>query len=718
MSAGQSADTEAQRQLALAAAHEQAAAQARATAAKYGIAAVTEKETARKLAPLAAAGYHFLADRQWLGSRRAQVDLVVIGPGGVFIVDTKAWAEVQIVSGNAGDRIYRGQADVTDDVMKLADLANDVEGALAEVGLAPGEVHATIALAGRSGISARVRPVEVVGDGDILRHIASCGQRLTDLQVNTVLAAALDFLPPVGAPAPVNAALPEPVIEAPPAAIEQGELVSEEEIEAALLEGLMAAPIEQWMTFLHPAQAKIVRRSYHGPSRIRGAAGTGKTVVGLHRAAYLARTRPGSKVLVTTYVRTLPKVLGSLLERMAPDVADCVEFSGVHQFARRILDERGIDIHLNKTLIDNAWNKAWNDRGRESGLAQARVTTDYWREEVTSVIKARGITRFDQYADLARTGRRHRLTLEQRREVWDLYRSYEDNLRHFGTRDWQDMILLAAAELVREPCRDYASVIVDEAQDLSAAAVRMLHSLVGDAPDGLTLIGDGQQSIYPGGYTLSELGIAVTGRAAVLDINYRNTREIIEFAGRMVVGDEFSDIDEVASQPVLNAADVAGQVTRSGPVPEVVQFGSWKARRNAVVERVRAVTRDVGTNLGDVAVLCVGNGAAADVREDLHRAGIASADLLDYDGSSSDAVKVGTIKRAKGLEFKQVLLADVRSKWLAGSSRPQTSATASSGEPKDESPKDEATREKETLLRRELYVAMTRARDGLWVGVV
>jgi len=235
-----------------------------------------------------------------------------------------------------------------------------------------------------------------------------------------------------------------------------------------------------------------------------------------------------------------------------------------------------------------------------------------------------------------------------------------------------------------------------------------LHSLVGDAPDGLTLIGDGQQSIYPGGYTLAELGISVTGRAVVMDINYRNTREVLGFAQRMVEGDEVADI-EGGVATVLREGDVAGRATRTGAQPVVESFATWGARFAAVTERVRAVTREVGTGLGAVGVLCVGTRAAKEVHDVLRAAGIATVDLLDYDGTQADAVKVGTIKRAKGLEFKQVLMADVRAEWLADGA---LGASVGPGEVDD----DQA--EQRTLLRRELYVAMTRARDGLWIGVV
>lgn len=692
MPAGGSADAEARRQLALADAHAQAAADARATAARYSLAATTEARTAQVLAPLTAVGHHLLADRQWPGSRRAQVDLVVVGPGGVFIVDTKAWAEVAIQR----DRIFRGQEDVTDDVLRLADLAYTVEGDLAEVGLAPGEVHAVVVLAGRARVNERVGPVEVVGEKDVLRHIASRGNRLTPAQVDAVLARTMSLFPVVGAPAPVAPVLPEPVI-APPAPPEQGSLLSDEEIQSALLDGILASPIEEWMSFLHPAQAKLVRRSFNGPSRIRGAAGTGKTVVGLHRAAYLARTRPGP-VLVTTFIRTLPDVLEQMLARMAPDVVGRVEFSGVHEFARRVLDERGIDVRVRPAAVDQAFERAWTASGAEAALGGTARQARYWKDELAHVIKGRGLTRFESYAELARAGRPYRLSVEQRRSVWALYQAYDADLRSQYVHDYADVILLAEAELRRRPLdRPYSAVIVDEAQDLTCAMVRMLHGLVGDEPDGLTLIGDGQQSIYPGGFSLAELGISLAGRGTVLDVNYRNTAEILAFAQALVADDEFADLEGAVARGDLPAA-----VPRTGPRPLIEQCATWKGRDARLVARVREVVRDVGTGLGDVGVLCVTKAGVRAAVAALRGAGVRVIELTDYDGTPVEAVKVGTVKRAKGLEFKQVLLADARADDLASAGPPAGAAE----------------REHWELRRRELYVGMTRARDGLWVGVV
>lgn len=692
MTAGQSAEAEARRQAALAEQYAAAAAEARASAGRYGVAAVTEKRTMQVLAPLAAVGMYFLADRRWPGSRRAQVDLVAIGPQGVFIVDTKAWKDVSMRSG----RIHRGDEDVTEDVLVLADLADTIEGDLAEVGLAPGEVHAVAVLAGHGGIGEKVGPVDVVGEKDILRYIAARGSRLTESQVDRVLGRSLTLLPQVHAAPEPAPTLPEPVVPAA-SSPEPEELISESAVEAALLEGILAQPIEEWMSFLHPNQAKLVRRSFSGPSRIRGAAGTGKTVVGLHRAAYLARTRPG-RILFATFVRTLPAVMRQQLQRMAPDVVDRVQFTGVHRFALDLLAERGVACKVDGKRASALFDEAWRAVPKDSPLHAKGLTKRYWKDEVDHVLKGRGITQFHEYADLPRTGRTHRLTLPQREAMWALYQDYDARLRAARIHDFADVILLAEAELARKPLDDeYVAVVIDEAQDLSCAMVRTLHSLVGDTPDGLTLIGDGQQSIYPGGYTLAEAGISVVGRGVVMDTNYRNTSEILSFAHDVIAGSEYADIEgEVAR------GERPADVPRHGPVPTIERCVTRREHDGLLVDRVREAVTAIGTGLGDVAVLCVSTYGVRDALRTLRSAGCPVIELETYDGAPVDAVKVGTIKRAKGLEFKQVLMPYLK--------EPQVGM----GEP----PVDGAERERWELERRELFVGATRARDGLWLGVV
>src|SRR5204863_2732601 len=86
-----------------------------------------------------------------------------------------------------------------------------------------------------------------------------------------------------------------------------------------VLEGWADGTIEDWMIFLSPVQRRAVDRAVGGPGRVAGGPGTGKSVVGLHRAVAFARERhEGQKVLMTSFVNTVPGVLEGLFERLAP----------------------------------------------------------------------------------------------------------------------------------------------------------------------------------------------------------------------------------------------------------------------------------------------------------------------------------------------------------------------------------------------------------------
>jgi hypothetical protein len=708
--AGDSAASEALRQRGRARELRRQADEADARAGRFDIAHRTESETAALLAPLAGIGYHLIADRRWPGSSTAQVDMIVVGPSGVFIVDTKAWREVAVHDG----RITRGQEDVTESVAALADMAWNTEKALAEIGLAPGEVHAVVALAGQRHVRASVASVDVIGTRDLIAHITKPKARLTARSVDAVLRAVLEYFPVIsGDPLPdaqtVVPATVLPRLNPEPAPLpELGDHPEfqplpdlrldtlDDEVVDHLLDGVLEAPIEDWMAFLDPAQAKLVRRNFNGPARIRGAAGTGKTVVGLHRAAYLARAT-GGRVLFTTYIRTLPAVLESLLERLAPNMVGRVDFVNVHAFASRLLKERGVAFRIDTLEAQRPFSDAWNAISASSPLRAARFTRRYWEDEIAYVIKGRGLTHFDDYADLARVGRKHALPVDVRQAVWDLYEAYTTNLRQRGVCDFEDTVLLARDAVRELPLDRYDAVIVDEAQDLSCAMVSLLHALVGDRPDGLTLIGDGQQTIYPGGYTLGEVGISLAGRGVVLDVNHRNTAEILEFAKQMVADDQFVDIEGVDG-----AGDAVSEVSRSGEEPGVHHFANREDHDSALLARVEQVLRLVGTGCGDVGILTATNPQADKVRALLDSAAVPSVSLKNYAGKSSDQIRVGTIKRAKGLEFKQVLLPHVPAKLIADA--PETESVAA--------------RERRELDRRELYVGMTRARDGLWVGTL
>ena len=648
------------------------------------------------------AAWHVLADRRWPGTRRANIDVILVGPAGVFVIDVKTWrAEVRVERG----RLWRGDADAQDEVTKLLDQTTAVEEVLAGAGLAPTEVVPLLVLAGRRNVRAHLDRVVLLGEKDLVRELVRRGVRLPPELIDLLIATLDRECPPMpngDAPTPAEDGR-DPRRPAPGRSRSQSRrsgspdaLVSREELWQALLEAAGREPIESWMTWLHPLQARQVNREFSGPSRIRGGAGTGKTVLALHRASYLASR--GRRVLFTSFVRTLPAVHEALFARLAPARPGPVTFVGVHALAsRRLRDNRNrgrVDERGAKACFEQAWESA----GEGSSLPGLGRDKKYWHDEISLVIKGRGLLDFGEYARLARVGRRAPLTPAARADVWHLYEDYQERLAGRGILDWADTLRIAR-DLARSQAAGGAdtgfdAVIVDEVQDLTCVGLQFLHALVGDRPDGLLVVGDGQQAIYPGGFTLSEAGISVVGRSTVLNRNYRNGERILRYALSVVAADPFDDLD---ADPVPGLRDV--ETARRGGT--VVEASEGPATQGAAMRvHIRKLHHQDGVRYGDMAVLAPTNTAAARWRDVLADAEIPVIPLEEYAGTPRDRVKVGTFYRAKGLEFAHVLIPD-RDRYP----RPRFAHES-----------DDAYRERTERERRVLFVAMTRARDGLWLG--
>jgi hypothetical protein len=469
---------------------------------------------------------------------------------------------------------------------------------------------------------------------------------------------------------------------------------------------ILGRPIEDWMIFLHPDQRWMVRRRFEGPARVRGAAGTGKTVVGLHRAAWLAErnreageTRP---VLFTTFIKSLPPVFEALYLRLPGTRAGEVEFVHIDRLAAQVCAAAGDRQVTAPREVEAAFATAYKRHVfRGTPLADAGFGRQYLRDEITSVIKGRGITSLDTYLKIMRTGRRAPMSGRQRAQAWELMLEWDAEMARRGTVDFVDVVRRA-----RDHARDlseprYSSAIVDEAQDLSLVGLQLVRAVVNapgtaDRPDGLLLLGDGAQRIYAGGFKLRQAGVEVRGRTTVLRVNYRNTGEIIGTA-LAVAGN--SPVDDLGEE--FRRGDETAEAPRHGAQPLLVEARDLDGQLDEVVGRIDALTASDGVGPGDVAVLVPTNWMVDRVVRRLKAERIPAQELTRYEGRPNDLVKVGTYHRGKGLEFKAVLLPG-----LSKGVFPR---------PPDEGQSPEEAAEARELAISTLFVAMTRARDVLVV---
>lgn len=468
----------------------------------------------------------------------------------------------------------------------------------------------------------------------------------------------------------------------------------------------LAGDMEDWMLFLAPHQKRLINRTYHGPARIKGVAGSGKTVVAIHRARRLAReaSNRNKKVLFLTYGSRLPNVIDYLLKhlagRNAPElrVVECVT---VHQWCYRFLCDHG-----NCPRVDRTGKTYWKalDHAIARGISLHpgfkiwSRPTRFFKDEIKYAIKGRAISSLEEYLALDRSGRGTALQQSERRAVYTVYEEYQSFLQDRGVWDFDDYIV-EALKLVENGHipNHYMAAVVDEIQDLSAAVMRLIRLIVPEDANDLFLVGDGLQRIYPGGYVLSRLGVNITGRGTVLRKNYRNTQEILQAAHTMMEGQHFDDMDPEESEVSEPEFSI-----RSGHVPILHRARNPGAEIEWIKNKVVELKSQQNYEDKDFAFLY----RWRDPYEDL------------ISGYLSDHMEIVEIKRnaftyfgpgakhttfhsAKGLEFKVVFAVGVTD----GQFVPKDDWSLEGDELEDYMARE----------RRLLYVAMTRARDLLYL---
>jgi hypothetical protein len=465
---------------------------------------------------------------------------------------------------------------------------------------------------------------------------------------------------------------------------------------------LAAAPIEDWMVYLHPSQREVVLRTFTGPARVRGGPGTGKTVVALHRAAELARRLPQSegRILFTTFVNTLPPVFERLYHRIPGAPPGRVDFINVDSLANRFLNDQKRPMPLVLKDTNSAFASVVARKGTPwRRLLETGFTKNYLKDEILSVLKGRGLEHVEQYlTGFQRHGRRTPMGRDQRAAVWALMEAWDAELEARGTVTFPDRVR-GARDVARQLAQPYyRAVIVDEAQDITQIGMEFLHALVdprGDRPrpDSLLLVGDGAQRIYPGGFRLLNAGVDVRGRTTVLRTNFRTTRQIMEAALAVAGAVDIEDLEEE-----YRRGEQVVQSLRDGPRPSLRMFASRGEELTHIAQRIMDLVGD-GRDLGDMLVAAATKTQVDQVLAHLKDAAVPAERLTEYDGATTPKVKVGTYKRSKGLEFKVVLLP-----FLSDSGFPY-------GRGADQG--DDEWKEVREMGLAELFVAMTRARDVL-----
>jgi superfamily I DNA/RNA helicase len=466
--------------------------------------------------------------------------------------------------------------------------------------------------------------------------------------------------------------------------------------EGGTISRLLDGTIEDWMVYLQLEQRSIANAALNGPSRVRGGPGTGKTVVALHRARVLARkaTAEGEKVLLTTFLRTLPEVWKGLMGLLDPKALESLSVENLDAIAFRILTDNGEAPEISSQ--EERLQIAKGLLGQHQLLRRFGGKANLLLEEFDAFITGRDLEDPTSYLSIDRRGGGSAFGRAEREKVLAAYQAYIRELQH---REKSDFALvrrraLELAEAGKGP--RYAGVVVDEAQDLTEVGIRLLAAL-DSSPNhrNMTVVGDGQQSIYPGGFSLRSVGLDVRGRSYVLTSNWRNTWSIWAAAKAVMEGQEFDDLDEdVGLRPT-------GQEPEPLSVGEPVTLHLLPKDGNEVDLLALLIKErlEEGADPADIAVLVDSRPEA--LADDLRAAGVSAVTLTSYRGKHVNGVLVGTLRRSKGLEFKHVFVARLSEnewppRWFVSSSMPE-----------------EQRAERLALVNKSLFVGMTRARDRL-----
>ncbi len=455
------------------------------------------------------------------------------------------------------------------------------------------------------------------------------------------------------------------------------------------LERALDFPWDKWTVFLHPAQRTLVERNYSGPTRVSGSAGTGKTIVALHRAVFLARANPDARVLLTTFSNTLANALRSKLRGLISNEPRLAERLEVHS-----MDAIGLRLYeKNCGRPQIASRETIRELLAESAAAVEgnKFSTHFLRMEWEQVVDAWQLETWEGYRDVARLGRKTRLTEKQRQMLWSIFERGRSGLKARAQITQSDLFSRLASKLHGNVHPPFEFAVVDEAQDISVAQLRFLAA----SGSRLFFAGDLGQRIFQQPFSWKALGVDVRGRSSTLRINYRTSHQIRMQADRLL-GPELSDVDG-------NTENRKGTLsTFNGPSPEIMVLKTPAAEIKTVSDWLAARMRD-GIVPHEIGVFVRSAAELGRARASLEDAKVPYRVLDDTVETTSGRASISTMHLAKGLEFRAVVVMACDDEIIPLQERIETVAD------------DADLEEVYSTERHLLYVACTRARDNLLV---
>lgn len=440
---------------------------------------------------------------------------------------------------------------------------------------------------------------------------------------------------------------------------------------------IMNAPLAQWRVFLHPSQQKLASGRRSGPVRVLGGAGTGKTVVAMHRAKWLAEhaTPVGKKVLFTTFTKNLATDIENNLRTMCgAEVMARIEVRNldawVHGFMRSRKLEQRIVYNRNEEGAKQAWQMALSLK--DSGL---ELTDAFYEQELEQVVLAQGVQTRDEYRAARRVGRGVTLSRGKRDAIWPVFEEYRAQLAIRKLKEVDDAYADVAALIAQErdpgeseqpdrrglekPLPTYSAVVVDETQDFGPQALRLIRAMIEPGDNDLFFVGDGHQRIYSRNKAaMSKCGIDIRGRSKKLYLNYRTTDEIRRQAVALLEACEVDDLDGGHDESKRYKS------LSHGPAPQVLEYGSLEDVIDVVLKKVEQPDVDPMVNSAESICVITPTKRQRDAIAYAVQRNDRSIKIIDESqnaGVAEGVIYLATMHRAKGLEFDRVIVVSPKS---------------------------------------------------------
>jgi len=454
-------------------------------------------------------------------------------------------------------------------------------------------------------------------------------------------------------------------------------IADEEELEQAL-----SFPWDKWGVFLHPSQRSSVERDYGGPARVAGSAGTGKTIVALHRAVRLAKAEPRARILLTTFSDPLAEALKKKLAVLSPETSGVVRRITVESF-QRVAEQLFQLVHgarpriAGEPLLRRLLKKAAEEHNVR-GFSERFLLSEW-----THVIDAWGIANAETYRDVQRMGRKSRLGPNQRERLWPVFESVRSAITEHGYTTWATVFTELADIYTTKPEKPFDHILIDEAQDLGPAELRFFAAIAPAGENSLFFAGDLGQRIFQHPYSWKSLGVDVRGRSSTLKVCYRTSQQIRSAADRLLP-EQLRDVDGLEDER-------RGTISVFEGPPPLVEVCATEEEEATAVARFIDVSVETGAAPDEIGIFVrtpqlVKRAKAAVVRASIEK-----------------QPTISVMHLAKGLEFKSVVVMCCDEGVLPLDERVADAA--------DEAELDDIYETE----RRLLYVACTRARDGLLV---